>query len=151
MTDWHLQVVFHRHYSCWLGVQCQQDWTGWMLQTTCKWHMWGALHARYGVAKYLETSKPSPNLLVSFNYLTHYDEFKLIFVFLFSETWEEQLEQDAVIDPRPEPHYEVTFRERVTPSNVYLPVCALLKVLVKQWKVRTDYDCASNDSCKCFR
>lgn len=33
-----------------------------------------------------------------------------------------KVDQDVVDDPRPEPHYEVTFRERVTPSSVYLPI-----------------------------
>lgn len=47
-----------------------------------------------------------------------------MFFFFLSDVFEEKLEQDAVDDPRPEPHYEVTFRERVTPSNVYLPVCS---------------------------
>ena len=41
---------------------------------------------------------------------------------MFSDAWEEKLEDDSS-DPRLQPHYEVTFRERVTPSQVYLPVC----------------------------
>lgn len=40
---------------------------------------------------------------------------------LFADVQEEKLDYD-INDPRPQPHYEVTFRERVTPSQVYLPV-----------------------------
>lgn len=41
---------------------------------------------------------------------------------LTSDACIEKFDQEVVEDPRPAPHYEVTFRERVTPSNVYLPV-----------------------------
>ncbi|MPD00460.1 Protein PIH1D3 [Portunus trituberculatus] len=38
------------------------------------------------------------------------------------DTWKEALDDIGISDPRPQPQYEVTFRERVTPSQVCLPI-----------------------------
>uniref|UniRef100_A0A0P4WGE4 PIH1D1/2/3 CS-like domain-containing protein n=1 Tax=Scylla olivacea TaxID=85551 RepID=A0A0P4WGE4_SCYOL len=38
------------------------------------------------------------------------------------DAWKEELDDSIISDPRPQPQYEVTFRERVTPSQVCLPI-----------------------------
>ena len=45
-----------------------------------------------------------------------------IHILFLSDAWKEELHDGVVGDPRPQPQYEVTFRERVTPSQVCLPV-----------------------------
>lgn len=64
---------------------------------------------------------------IAWNIVLHYYS-KVLPLLPSEETWDEEKEEDEgqKTDPRPQPEYEINYRQRVTANQIFLPVSSVL-------------------------